>query len=231
VIIGFVTTQGSVRLRLSSAGTAVLVAILLIAPWTIRNAMVFDAFVPLSTQGGPTAAGVYNVDAFKPGEFYAIWRPPWWVREFQPLFGTTFDEVEIDARLTSSAVRYAVDHPEHVAIAVGLNTLRLFLEVGPGHTLVAHAWYVEEGVPARLQPIVSWSARLASVLALATLVGVAVRRVRLRAGPVFIWASAFLLYVSVIPLHGANRYGAPLAPFVLIVVSLGALAICNRSRR
>jgi hypothetical protein len=192
--------------------------------------MVFDAFVPVSTQGGPTAAGVYNVDSFKPGELYAIWRPPWWVKEFQPLFGTTFDEVEIDERLTSSAMRYAVDHPEHVATAIGLNTLRLFLEVGPEHTLVARAWYTEEGVPARLQPVVSWSARLASVLALLTLVGVAARRVRLHPGPVFIWVSAFLLYLSVIPLHGANRYGAPLAPFVLIVVSLGAVAIRDRSR-
>jgi 4-amino-4-deoxy-L-arabinose transferase-like glycosyltransferase len=230
VIIGFLTTQRPVRLRLSAAGIAVLVAILLIAPWTIRNAIVFHAFVPLSTQGGPTAAGVYNVDAFKPGEFYATWRPPWWVREFRPLIGTTLDEAEIDARLTKSAVRYAVGHPDHVASAVGLNTLRLFLEVGHGHTRVARAWYDEEGVPVQLQPVVSWSARLASVFALATLAAAAVRRLRLRAGPVFIWASALLLYASVIPLHGANRYGAPLAPFVLIMVSLGALAICNRSR-
>ena len=237
VIVGFVTTRRPVRLRLSAAGTAGVVAILLIAPWAIRNAILFDAFVPLSTQGGPTAAGVYNVDAFKPGaRFYAMWRPPWFVREFRPLFGTTYDEAEIDARLTRSAERYAVDHPEHVAVAVGLNTLRLFLEVGRGHTAVARVWYDEEAVPARLQPVVSWSARLASLLALATLALAAARRIRLRTGPVFIWASALLLYASVVPLHGANRYGAPLAPFVLILVAVGASAIggrgpCRRSSR
>jgi 4-amino-4-deoxy-L-arabinose transferase-like glycosyltransferase len=44
------------------APPAALVAVVLaaVAPWTIRNAVVFDSFVPLSTQLGTALAGTYN---------------------------------------------------------------------------------------------------------------------------------------------------------------------------
>jgi len=40
------------RAALASAGTLVLATVLTIAPWTIRNAVVFHAFIPVSTMGG-----------------------------------------------------------------------------------------------------------------------------------------------------------------------------------
>jgi hypothetical protein len=40
------------RAALASAGTLVLATVLTIAPWTIRNAAVFHAFIPVSTMGG-----------------------------------------------------------------------------------------------------------------------------------------------------------------------------------
>jgi 4-amino-4-deoxy-L-arabinose transferase-like glycosyltransferase len=40
------------RASLATAGTLVLVSLLTIAPWTVRNAIVFRAFIPVSTMGG-----------------------------------------------------------------------------------------------------------------------------------------------------------------------------------
>jgi hypothetical protein len=48
------------RARPWAAVALAAAAILVIAPWTIRNAVVLHAFVPLSTETGVTLLGTYN---------------------------------------------------------------------------------------------------------------------------------------------------------------------------
>jgi 4-amino-4-deoxy-L-arabinose transferase-like glycosyltransferase len=45
---------------LARPGLVVLVAVLAVAPWTIRNAIEAHAFIPVSTESGETLAGTYN---------------------------------------------------------------------------------------------------------------------------------------------------------------------------
>jgi 4-amino-4-deoxy-L-arabinose transferase-like glycosyltransferase len=54
---------GGWRQRAKGASAVVVACILVLTPWTIRNAETFHAFIPLNTQEGITLAGVYNNEA------------------------------------------------------------------------------------------------------------------------------------------------------------------------
>jgi 4-amino-4-deoxy-L-arabinose transferase-like glycosyltransferase len=57
-----VRPRWSVR-ALAAPALLVVLALLTISPWTIRNAVVFDRFIPVSTQLGSALAGTYNDQA------------------------------------------------------------------------------------------------------------------------------------------------------------------------
>jgi 4-amino-4-deoxy-L-arabinose transferase-like glycosyltransferase len=48
---------------LATPAVLVVLALLTVSPWTIRNAVVFDRFIPVSTQLGSALAGTYNEQA------------------------------------------------------------------------------------------------------------------------------------------------------------------------
>jgi 4-amino-4-deoxy-L-arabinose transferase-like glycosyltransferase len=219
VIVAIVTASAPWRVRLRAAAVVAGIAIALVLPWTIRNAVELHAFVPVSTQGGPTAAGVYNSVTFSDQKYYAVWHPPFFLRQFQPLFYDGINEAQLDSRLSHSALRYARGHPGDVATAVGLNTVRLFFDAGRGHVVVAHLWYDEGAVSRWLQPPLGWAVRLLTLIVLIVLVAALARRVRI--GYWYLWVAPLLLYLAVIPFHGGNRYGAPVTPFLILVAAVG----------
>ena len=51
------------RRSLGPPAVLVAVALLTVAPWTIRNAVELHAFVPVTTQFGSALAGTYNDEA------------------------------------------------------------------------------------------------------------------------------------------------------------------------
>lgn len=69
-----VTGSGPVPWRpiLTRAGVALGALVLVLVPWTIRNALAFDAFVPLSNNAGSVARGA-NCDAAYSGPFRGLW--------------------------------------------------------------------------------------------------------------------------------------------------------------
>jgi hypothetical protein len=46
--------------RLAAPAVLVLVAVLTISPWTVRNALVLHSFIPISDQAVETVFGTYN---------------------------------------------------------------------------------------------------------------------------------------------------------------------------
>ena len=134
--------------------------LVIVTPWVIRNAVVFHgAFVPVSTQDGITAAGTYNAEAAAAGPLHALWRPPYFVRAFQPLFRDSIDEARMDTILRGDAVDYATAHPGYLFAATVLNSLRS-LDIGPAHSVASRAWYYEMGTPRGVQFLVSATADL-----------------------------------------------------------------------
>jgi 4-amino-4-deoxy-L-arabinose transferase-like glycosyltransferase len=227
VVVMIVTARVPLPIRLRSAALVPVVAVVLVLPWAVRNAVELHAFVPVSTQDGPTAAGVYNDVTFSDRKLYAIWHPPFFLREFQPLFYDGINEAELDSRLRHSALRYAESHPGDVAAAVGLNTLRMLFDAGRGHVQVAHLWYDEGAVARWLQPPLGWAVRLLTLAALVTLLAAARRRLQI--GHWYLWLAPLLLYVAVIAFHGGNRYGAPITPFLILVAGVGIASFSRQA--
>ncbi|MEU4295393.1 glycosyltransferase family 39 protein [Kribbella sp. NPDC026596] len=92
------------RRRASIGRVAVFVAgmVLVVAPWTIRNAVVFESFVPVSTNGGVNLyQGTRTTDGY------------WWSNDpnHNPLLHAS-SEVERDRLGVHLALRYWAHHPQ-----------------------------------------------------------------------------------------------------------------------
>ncbi len=98
------------RQALSATTVAVLAAIAVIAPWTVRNAVELHAFIPVSTNSAAALRVGHNPDSIGTTKwtddyingFYmweSLYRPDW--------------EVEGYREYNERAVRYAVSHPLH----------------------------------------------------------------------------------------------------------------------
>jgi hypothetical protein len=113
---------------LLSAGAVVAVALLVLAPWMIRDAAVFHRFVPISTEDGITLAGTYNAISM---EHSAIWRPPV-MAPYNALRRAGGNEAAIDARFASQALNFIGEHPADLLKAAFYNGIRLLDLEGPG---------------------------------------------------------------------------------------------------
>ncbi len=65
----------------------------------------------------------------------------------------------------AAGLRYLEHHPGHLAVATGLDTLRLF-DLGPAHEAVTGLAYREMAIPSALRGLTTRSAQLLGVLAL-----------------------------------------------------------------
>jgi 4-amino-4-deoxy-L-arabinose transferase-like glycosyltransferase len=231
----FAAPRSIARQALTSVAVMLAAMCLVIAPWAIRNASAFHgAFVPISTQDGITAAGTYDAQAAAHGPLYAVWRPPYFVPAFRHLFDDSINEARMDSILRSDALSFAVAHPGYVLATIGLDSLRLAY-IGPGHAFADRQWYYEMGVPRKLR---LWISISGGVLIAVALLGAITAFVRLRPArrrqirssarrTWFVWLAAFFMYASVVPIHGAFRYRAPIDPFILM---LAAHAITSARR-
>jgi MYXO-CTERM domain-containing protein len=193
----------------------VVVALLVVSPWTIRNATVFHRFIPVSTQLGSALAGTYNDEARTDRQNPASWRSIKHVKAYRPLWNNLHHVSEPDAaaQLTASSKRYIRAHPGYVATVAWWCTRRMLDLGGLGwsrHTAgtisVGPGWAVA-GV------ICFWA------FALLALAGAFTRRARRT--PLFVWLIPLLLYLSVVFLVVETpRYRTGIDPFVVMLAAL-----------
>lgn len=205
---------------------ALVCAVLAIAPWTVRNAVEFGRFIPVTSGTGFAMAGTYNAaseeDEANPGS----WRTPRVAPEYTPLFATAgIDEGTLDATLRSKATTFAVDHPAYVAEVTGWNLLRLFEIVG-GSVVDPITGPVEIRGIGSADPLAE---RIGLGLAVAlVLIGVLAiarsrrpGRRRIATGPLFLWLVPILLILVAAPINGLPRQRTPVDPFILILAAIG----------
>jgi 4-amino-4-deoxy-L-arabinose transferase-like glycosyltransferase len=212
--------EGSWR-ELRSYGSSVLLAAcaaLVVAPWTIRNAIELDAFVPVTTQDGYTLVGTYNATSRSDG---GAWR----VGSADPRIAALvesnrgLDEVALNAKLRSEARRFALDHRGYTLEVAGRNTLRLFNLGGDRYErIVATGDY---GLGAGWARLMTYGLFPFLALALAGLVTGAAR-----AAPSWFWAVPVLMLATVMVL-ATNRMRAPIDPFIVMLAALGLLRIAG----
>jgi 4-amino-4-deoxy-L-arabinose transferase-like glycosyltransferase len=227
VIIG--KTRTSRRMRWWSLAGALVVFLVVLTPWTIRNAEAFHAFVPISTESGFTLAGQYNAVAGRDNAFQAVWQGP---TVIAPIAGQVrrlldrpggINEVQLDGVLRSDGVKYLKAHPTHLITATVLDTLRMF-DLGKGHTFTTGVAYRELSLPGGLWRPMTLSAQLIVLIAILSLVARVTRKLSFPIGPLSLWLLPILAYLLTVPSVGNPIKRLPLDPFFILLAALGASA-------
>jgi MYXO-CTERM domain-containing protein len=216
---------------LAAPAVLVAVAIVTVAPWTIRNAVVLHSFVPVSTQFGSALAGTYNDEARADRDRPASWRSLRRIDQYQYLVGPPHNrqvnESQLDKELRAVAFRYAADHPAYVAKVALWDTLRMLDLAGIGwsrHTAstisVAPDW-ADAGV------VCFWFFALLAVAGAFT-----ARRRRL---PLYVAAIPLLLYLSVVfMVFETPRYRTGIDPFIVLLAAFAVVGawetVASRAR-
>lgn len=215
-------SQGIRRLRAPLLVTAV--AVLTIAPWTIRNAVVMGGFLPISDETGPTLVGTYNpvsmADRTQPGVRLGVAALTMYRGFFRE--EPAHSELTIDYVLTHDSIDFALDHPAYIGTVFWHNTLRLLDLHGEARIRFgAQTIGLPPGVTVA-------GAIMFYFVALLALVGVFVPAAR--RGPRALWIIPGLQFLTtVLVIVETPRFRTPLEPFILLLAAmsldyLGALA-------
>jgi 4-amino-4-deoxy-L-arabinose transferase-like glycosyltransferase len=202
----------------------VAAAVLTVTPWTIRNAVELDAFVPVSTQLGSSLAGTYNDVARTDPENPGAWRSIGHVPQYASLWRQvrTTPEAVLEQRLRTASRHYIAAHPFYVAEVGFWNTLRMLDLDGrrrwraTAATITVDAGWADAGVRC------FW---LFALLAVAGAATAAARR-----APPFVWAIPALLFVSVVFLAVETpRYRTALDPYIVLLAAVALTTAMHRS--
>jgi len=204
--------------RRTLAAPALLLAVTacVVAPWTVRNAVVMHAFIPVSDEAGTTLAGTYNPvsDHYRPA-------PASWLLlndipsyDAQTRLLAQGPEDRFQARLVSLALRYARAHPLYPVKVASYNTLRL-LELGGSKR--SRFTSTLAGVDSRR--VADLSVRAVWALAAVALVGVCRPSVRRRL-PGFVWLAWGLLFASIVLVNVETpRFRLLLDPLLVLLAA------------
>lgn len=205
------------RLRgVPAPGLMLVMALLTVTPWLIRDATAFHRFIPISTEDGITLAGTYN-------SLSAASDPPyrWHFYADVPAFrgiaerAHTMNEVQLSDKLESKAFHYIAQHPLAPLSVAFHNTLRLLELEGSFAWKASAAAIGIELHEARDAIYTFWVLLVLALLGIATQ---ARRRV-----PRWIWGVPLVMWITIVFVNAETpRFREPLDPFLLL---LGACAI------
>ena len=206
----------------------VVAAALTVVPWTIRNTIVLDHFVPVSTQLGSALAGTYNSDARGDRENPASWRSHQTRQRLRaPLpphphdqRGGARDESCATGRWTSSASTRAT------CSRSAFWTSRRMLDLAGMDWSIHTASTISAGRRAAI-----WGVACFWIYAVLAVIGAFTRRAR--AAPLWFWAMPVLMWLSVMFLVVETpRYRTAIDPFIILLAALALASLWkNRPRR
>jgi 4-amino-4-deoxy-L-arabinose transferase-like glycosyltransferase len=200
----------------------VLAAALTIAPWTIRNAVVFHAFIPISDEAGYTLAGTYNQVSRADRRFPANWieaehgASPEYARILRTGKRERWNEPTYGGHLQSQAVREIESHPAYMLKVAYWNGIRMF---NVAEFRLARNNLNDTDIPLAPALALMNSAPLLEVLAIGGLFDR-----RLRRAPKWFWLVPLVLLTSLF-VSGFIRFRAPVDPFLVMLASLCLVGI------
>lgn len=198
----------------------VVACALTIVPWTVRNALVLDHFVPVSTQLGSALAGTYNREAMNNEENPAAWMSLKRVDDYRPIFNRVREtnEAVLEQELRSASLEYIKDHPG-APLKVAYWTTRRMLDLAGWDWAIHTAGTVSAGKRAGAAGIICFW-----VFALLAVGGAFTRRAR--EAPLWLWAVPVLMYLGVVFLVVETpRYRMAIDPFVIMLAALALSAV------
>jgi len=199
---------------------AVLAAIAVIVPWSLRNARTFDAFIPVHTETGFALAGTYNDQAATREDCPAcfVWFIP---PEYVPLLEPGMDEAEVEAAMRGAALDYLRANPLYVGRVVFWNAARM---VGGGGISLEQKLGRQASAPS----VLPWFSLAGFWMVLALAVGGVTDRTR--SWPRWLILVPALLFASVLPILGNSRYRAPVDPFLILLAAAFVVSLLDRVR-
>lgn len=228
----FVTRPSRSRAALAAPIAVLVAAAVTVAPWVIRNTVVFHRFVGISTQSGYGVAGTYNPESRSTAKHPGQPRQTQQLSVFRGVFAKQgVDESARSSELTSSGLRYALHHPGYVAETSFWNTLRVFdfVHDDPYERELQYGGLEAVGVEPVVSPVVLVSLYL--VIALALVGAVAeVRRRRSDRAPGVLWLFPVVLILPAIGVWGLARYRAPVDAFLVMLAAVALAALNERAR-
>lgn len=216
------------RLRPRSlAAPALLVAltVLMILPWTIRNAVVMHTFIPVSDETGITLVGTYNVASAHDPQVPYKWRIFYGIPGERPLIrqSPSLTEPQIGAKLQSQALRYVSEHPFSPFVVAYHNTLRMFELEG------TFAWIASASAISLTTPVARTGVISFWILCGLALIGLTTKRGR--SAPSWVWIIPVLLALSVVLVNVETpRFREPVDPFLVLLASAGLATAIERVR-
>lgn len=197
---------------------ALLLAVtaLTVAPWTVRNALVQHAFIPVTDELPTTLAGTYNNTSAR---HHFIWTTGsqygnyWRLRHDKMLAEDVRSQ-----RLLAAVVAYIGRHPLDVPQAMFWNTVRLLdLE---GRFISRRSARQDFGVGSGLADVSVYTFWVVGILAG---LGLCLRS-KFPVVPRAVWLVPIFIWLSEAPITtGTPRFRAPLDPWFII---LAAVALC-----
>ncbi len=223
--------------RLLLAGIAIAVAVLVLVPWTVRNAARFHAFVPISNNIGTAVDGA-NCDLTYSGSQIGLWR------ETFSQFGESarrrpqaeacfegfdigrrgFEEAEVANKHRSDGIRYARDHLSRAPLVVTVRELRTWGLYAPRQQIDFESL---EGRPKRWQgvgTVMYWV-----LLPLAVLGVVLLYRRRVRVWPLL--STAVVVALTTALTYGQQRFRVAAEPSLVVLAAVSVAAVAGRRRR
>jgi len=200
------------------SGLAVLAVL---TPWTVRNAVRLDAFVPISTNLGDTACMSRYVGS--DGGF------AWAAHE--GCADPTLPDVARSAENLRHALRFVVEHPGEEIALVGRRAAKIFEHGHSGldETEASGRGPLPSGLRVRLETVADAFAVGTLVLGIPGLVLVAGRRWRRHPGRPLVVVPAAVLLVIPLGLWGTPRFAMPLAPFLAVGTAAAVVALVSRA--
>jgi 4-amino-4-deoxy-L-arabinose transferase-like glycosyltransferase len=210
----------------SLAAPAVTLACMLVvvAPWTIRNALVLHHFVPVTTELGNTMAGTYNDETRLSPERPAAWTEPRLTREYGHYYrGRGLDDATLDQKLRSAAIGYIGKHPTYLWEVWRWNTARVLDLVGFAESRIGGDTIGVSSGASDVGTVAFWA------LGLLALGGLLTRS--LRRAPLAFWLMPVLWYLSVVFLNAEPpRFRVGMDPFFILLAALAVCAVAEWAR-
>jgi 4-amino-4-deoxy-L-arabinose transferase-like glycosyltransferase len=203
----------------------IALTVLTIAPWTVRNAIVMNRFIPVSDETGLTLAGTYNPTSAHDGQVPYRWHDYKSIPADAALRREApgLSEPQVDSKYRSAAFHYIGHHPLS-PLAVAYHNTRRLLELEGSFAWRASTYNI--GVPrsmARMGVVGFW---LMLVLAALGAFTMAARR-----APRWLWITPVLLYLSVVFVNAETpRFRAPIDPFLIMLAGCALATAADRAR-
>jgi 4-amino-4-deoxy-L-arabinose transferase-like glycosyltransferase len=233
----FMLSNTSARARAGRGAVAIGVAVLVLAPWTIRNAVHFHAFVPVSNNVATLVDGA-NCDSTYSGQLLGLWRETFseygdrarTLPQAQACFegfdiaDPHFDEAAVADKHRKDGLSYAAHHLSEQPKVMSVRVLRTWALYAPRQQI---NFETLEGRPKEWQTrgtILFW---ITLPFAIAGLVLLIRRRVQ-------VWPLASTLVtvtVMAAVTYGQQRFRVAAEPAVYVLAAVGMVALVGALRR